>query len=201
MTNDTIYLRMEGQIKLSRPQILISDLGELFSTNPTYNSILKSLSLKNVQGKKSLVTAIEVIRVLNRHFPKATVEILGSYECLVEYDHTDQSRLLCIGKVILGCVLIFFGSAFTIMAFNNDISISELFGHLYELMLGQEKPVVCELEIGYSIGLAIGIIVFFNHIGKKKLSDDVTPIQIEMNKHQKDTCDTIIDKIKEKNNA
>ena len=43
-----------------------------------------------------------------------------------------------------------------------------------------------------------GIILFFNHIGKRKLSDDVTPIQVEMDKHNKDTWNTIIDKVKEK---
>ena len=65
-------------------------------------------------------------------------------------------------------------------------------------MLGREKPVISELEICYSIGLAIGIIGFFNHIGKKKLSDDVTPIEVEMNKHKKDTYETIIDSTMEK---
>ena len=40
--------------------------------------------------------------------------------------------------------------------------------------------------------------LFFNHIGKRKLSDDVTPIQVEMDKHNKDTWNTIIDKVKEK---
>ena len=54
------------------------------------------------------------------------------------------------------------------------------------------------LEVFYCIGLAVGIILFFNHIGKRKLSDDVTPIQVEMDKHNKDTWNTIIDKVKEK---
>ena len=68
-------------------------------------------------------------------------------------------------------------------------------------MTGADKPEISELEIFYAIGLAVGIILFFNHIGKKKLSDDVTPIQVEMDKHNKDTYDTIIDKVKEKRNV
>ena len=104
-------------------------------------------------------------------------------------------------KVFIVCVLIFFGSAFTIMAFNNDISIDGVFEKFYFQMTGKEKPQVSVLEIFYAIGLAVGIIIFFNHIGKKKLSDDVTPIQVEMNKHNKDSYETIIDKVKEKQNV
>ena len=60
-------------------------------------------------------------------------------------------------------------------------------------MTGQEKPEFSELEIMYSIGLALGIIVFFNHFGNKKLSDDITPIEVELFKHKKDTLDTIVE--------
>ena len=101
-------------------------------------------------------------------------------------------------KIVMVCVLVFFGSAFTIMAFNNDISITGVFEHFYSQILGKEKPVFSELELFYSIGLAVGIVVFFNHIGNKKLSDDVTPIEVEMNKHRKDTYETIIDSTMEK---
>ena len=78
------------------------------------------------------------------------------------------------------------------MAFNNDISISGVFEHFYKQIMGVEKPQVSVLEVFYCIGLAVGIILFFNHIGKRKLSDDVTPIQVEMDKHNKDTWNTII---------
>lgn len=53
-----------------------------------------------------------------------------------------------------------FGSAFTIMAFNNDISISGVFEHFYKQIMGVEKPQVSVLEVFYCIGLAVGIILF-----------------------------------------
>jgi stage V sporulation protein AA len=52
--------------------------------------------------------------------------------------------------------------------------------------MGQEKPPVTELEISYSIGLGIGIIVFFNHIRNKKLTKDLTPLEVEMKKYNED---------------
>ena len=79
------------------------------------------------------------------------------------------------------------------MAFNNDISITGVFEQFYYQMTGQEKPDFSELEVMYSVGLALGIIVFFNHFGNKKLSDDITPIEVELFKHKKDTLDTIVE--------
>ena len=42
------------------------------------------------------------------------------------------------------------------------------------------------LETLYCLGLAVGILVFFNHIGKKKITSDPTPIQVEMRKYEQD---------------
>ena len=95
------------------------------------------------------------------------------------------------------CILVFFGAAFTIMAFNNDISIQGVFDLFYMQMTGQKKPDVSEIEIAYSLGMTAGIIVFFNHIGKKRITNDMTPIEIEFDKHKKDICDAMVDSAQE----
>ena len=66
------------------------------------------------------------------------------------------------------------------MAFHNDISIIRVFDRIYTLVTGQESDSVTVLEISYSIGLALGIIVFFNHIGGRRITRDPTPIEVEM---------------------
>jgi stage V sporulation protein AA len=101
-------------------------------------------------------------------------------------------------KTIVLCVLIFFGSAFTIMAFNNDISVSEMFAKLYEQIMGVPENGVSPLEICYSIGLAVGICVFFNHVGRKKITPDPTPIQVEMRKYEKDIDTAFIENAERK---
>ena len=88
-------------------------------------------------------------------------------------------------------VIIFFGSSFSIMAFHNDIGLVELFAQIYEQVIGYEPEHVGGLEIGYSVGLAAGILVFFNHFSLKKRENDPTPLQVEMNKYEQDIEDTI----------
>ena len=91
-----------------------------------------------------------------------------------------------ITKTIVLCILIFFGAAFTIMAFNNDVGVGDVFAKFYHQVTGIESDGVTELEICYSIGLSFGILIFFNHVGRKKITHDPTPIQIEMRKYESD---------------
>ena len=88
-------------------------------------------------------------------------------------------------------IIIFFGSSFSIMAFHNDIGLVELFAQIYEQVIGYQPTHIGGLEIGYSIGLATGILVFFNHFKLKKREDDPTPLQVEMNKYEQDIQDTV----------
>ena len=50
-----------------------------------------------------------------------------------------------------------------------------------------------EIEICYAIGMPIGIMIFYNHIGRKKVTHDPTPIQVEMRKYEQDVDHTFIE--------
>ena len=86
----------------------------------------------------------------------------------------------------------FFGASFTIMAFHNDIGIVDVFGKYYELVTGKESSGFTVLEVSYSIGLAAGIILFFNHIGGRRITKDPTPIEVEMASYEEDVEKALI---------
>ena len=88
-------------------------------------------------------------------------------------------------------IVIFFGSGFSIMAFHNDIGIVDLFAQIYTQVIGYEPESIGGLEIGYSLGLAAGILIFFNHFSLKKRENDPTPLQVEVSKYEQDVEDTI----------
>ena len=79
------------------------------------------------------------------------------------------------------------------MAFHNDIQIQELFNNVHVMITGKESNGHTILELSYSIGLCLGIIVFFNHIGGKRISSDPTPIEVEMRIYEEDVNQTLID--------
>ncbi|MFR4318135.1 MAG: hypothetical protein ACLT2Z_00835 [Eubacterium sp.] len=40
--------------------------------------------------------------------------------------------------------------------------------------------------------MGVGILIFYNHFGTKKLSKDPTPIEVEMRKYEMDVNQTLI---------
>ena len=49
------------------------------------------------------------------------------------------------------------------------------------------------LEFMYSIGMIVGILIFFNHFGGKKFSVDPTPMEVEMRLYENDIQTTLIE--------
>ena len=49
------------------------------------------------------------------------------------------------------------------------------------------------LEFSYSIGLAVGIILFFNHVGGRRITKDPTPIEVEMRIYEDDVNNALVE--------
>ena len=94
-------------------------------------------------------------------------------------------------KTIAVCFLAFFGGAFTIMTFNNDVDLPKLFGQVYEQVTGMKSDGFTILELTYSIGVGLGILIYFNHFAGRKLTNDPTPMEVEMRAYE-DEVDTAL---------
>ena len=118
---------------------------------------------------------------------------------LATFYRTKKDRI-CISSMqvilkIIVCIIIFIGSAYAIMAYNNDVSTIEIFEKVYR-MSGVDWLMeynVC--EIAYAIGLFAGIAVFYDHFAGKKMSKAPTPIEVSMNQYVKDENQAMIDSV------
>ena len=79
------------------------------------------------------------------------------------------------------------------MTFNNDVNLGNLFDQLYTLVMGKSSSGFTVLEISYSVGIGLGVLIFFNHFGHLKLSDDPTPMQVQMRTYEDDVNQTLIE--------
>ena len=68
-------------------------------------------------------------------------------------------------------------------------------------VMGTKSDGVTELEIFYCLGLPVGILAFFNHVGKKKITPDPTPIQVQMRKYEQDVDTTFIEEAEREGNS
>ena len=118
------------------------------------------------------------------------MESIGEIDVIVEWEKPLKMEILKIAAVSL---IAFFGTAFTIMAFHNDIGIRSVFEEIYHITRGDAPEGVGVLEVCYCLGLFLGITVFFNHIGKKTFTDDPTPVSVAMHNYEKDVNQAIIE--------
>ena len=96
-------------------------------------------------------------------------------------------------KTILVGILTFIGTAFSIMTFHTDIGVRELFLDVYTRFLPQMTPGFSVLEISYSIGIGLGVVLYFNHFGRRKFTQDPTPLEVEMRVYEDDIDTTILE--------
>lgn len=203
MSQTIIYLKASGNCIVYDKNITLGDVLKIECTNIGILRAVKQMDLYSFNHEHAVVFSIlKVIERIHQDYPNIEVVNCGESDFIVEFKKgTVESQWIKRLKLFAVAVIVFFGSAFTIMTFHNDIGIQEVFEKFYLQLTGEQKPAVTELEISYSIGLAIGMIVFFNHLSKKRLSKDPTPIEVEMKKYNKDVINTKIASADEKGHA
>lgn len=195
---ETLYIQIQKSVHIDKPTLYVSDIGELFCQNKTIENEISHIALKNLKDKKGIricMTAIDVVKEIQSKYPDVDVNSIGEPEFIVEYAvYKPRPKALEFAIVFFVAAFTFLGSMYAIMAYNNDVGTIEIFENVYEFLGLSDYSDNNVLEIAYGIGLALGIIVFYNHFGSFKITKDPTPIQVEMDKYQKDIDDTLIDR-------
>ena len=143
---------------------------------------------------------MDVIKAVSNLDQKATVVNMGEMDTVIEF-YVEKQKIKKFStwfKIISISVVLFFGSATAIMSFNNDGEISKIMKSYYSIFYGEEKENPYILEIPYSIGLALGIMIFYNHFSALKMSYDPTPIEVEMTTYDEEVIKNQLETLKNK---
>lgn len=199
---EQIYMNVDKCKKTNKEIVTIKDAVTIWCNDEKIKNRVKAIKIYDFNGKSEnriIISALKMVEEIQKEIKGVQVVLVGETDVIIELDNKKKPKLWCIYlKVSLICLIIFFGAAFTIMAFNNDVAVHELFEDYYELVMGKESDGFTILEFTYSIGLGLGITIFYNHFGAKRLSKDPTPIEIEMRMYENDINTTLIDGIKRK---
>ncbi len=195
--NATIYLKAEQNVELQTPEVFVKDIGKLTCSDAQILAKAKAVKLwqfKEGESKRQVISILRVVQEIEKACPGASVESLGEADVLVEWIHVNRHKGFAQWcRLFFVALISFFGTGFTIMAFHNDIGINDVFTKIYEMVMGQPSDGYGILELSYSLGLAVGIIVFFNHIGGRRITKDPTPIEVEMRVYEKDVNQALIE--------
>ena len=197
MSDKTIYLKMDAKVKLRGDVVRIGDLGKIYCEESKVVNKIKTLQVYRFQKsdhQRCIIGVLKVIELIHQEYPAFTVDIVGETESIVEQiTGKSNPRWLDYLKITFISALCFFGTIYTIMAYHNEINLIELFEEIYTMATGMESDGFTALEAAYSIGLSLGIIIFYNHIGKRKLTPDPSPITVEMRTYEDDVNRSLVE--------
>ena len=201
-----IYIKPPKKVSISaKKTIHISDITEIY----TDASLMKKagaipiLFPKQDTKKNYLLSALDIIKLIDRKLPGNTIVNVGETDILLDYqpEAKKESKLWLVLLTSIISLILLAGSATAIMSFHTDSQIPVVFKNYYYIIFGEKLENPALIDIPYSIGLAVGIIIFFNHFSMKKITSDPTPIEIEMALYEGNVTDTIIDRLSQESNG
>lgn len=197
MSNVTVYIKCDRNVEVQSPDVFMKDVGSLRCADNVISAKLKALKVHHFHQsdtKRCVISTLKLVELMEECCSNISVQIIGEPDVLVEWvsvnKHKGWQQWL---KAALVCLVSYFGTAFTIMAYHNDVGINEVFTEVYRMAMNREPQGLNAVEISYSVGLALGIIVFFNHIGGRRLTKDPTPIEVAMRNYEQDVDKTLIE--------
>lgn len=188
----TVYIRMKKSIVVEQDAILkLKDIAYI-TTSSTERNAMDNLPLYHVTKKDEQYVVMDsfyVIRFVQEYFPTIAIEIIGGNETVVQIKEPKRrAPILFVGFVWL---IFFVGTAMTIMNFHYDVSMQEVQQKIHYIFTGNDSQHPLIIQIPYSIGLGIGMILFLNHWFKKRFNEEPSPLELELFQYKQDVHEYI----------
>ncbi len=197
MPKAVVYIKCNRNVEVQSPDVFMRDVGSLRCEDTTISAKLKALKVhhfKENEEKRCVISTLRLVELMEKVCPNIIVQIIGEPDVLIEWVAVDKYKGCKQWlKVIVVCLICFCGTGFTIIAYHNEAGVNEIFSEVYKMLMNREPGTINILEVSYSVGLALGIIGFFNHIGGRRITKDPTPIEVAMRNYEQDVDKTLIE--------
>ena len=195
--SDTLYIQTDMNILIKHPHVYLQDIARLSCSNSKVLNRLRVLPVANLNPDtpgRYTMSVMDLVDLMQKKEPDLDITPLGERSFILTYQPPGKPQMIFeILKVVFISLASFFGAAFSIMTFNTDADVGTLFKQIYQQVTGNVSNGFTILEISYSIGLAAGVLFFFNHFGRKKFSADPTPMQVQMRQYEDNVNTTLLE--------
>ena len=193
MILEVIYIRMRNRVQVKEnQQVKIMDVARLIGSDEQVKKLEEKvlLTVKKEDQNIIIIDLVQMIEMIQKIDKTLEIQTFGPSQTIIEviYERKKVS-FLSFAAVWL---LLFVGAVMTIMNFHVDVSMAEVHQKLFTIITGgvDKKPLL--IQIPYSIGLGLGMILFFNHFFKKRFNEEPSPLEVEMFNYQQDLDQYVI---------
>lgn len=176
---------MRNRLKVSPTyEVKLSDVAQLAGDSVVVESLQDEIVYKITAHDKThvVIDVMKIIEIIRRKAAHIQINLLGSGQTLVEIIYEKKK----VHPIFFGLVwlLLFIGAALAIIYFHEDVSMQQVHQRLYYMITGEFKEQPLLFQIPYSLGLGLGMILFFNHVFQKRINEEPSPLEVEMFQYQ-----------------
>lgn len=183
--NEIIYLRMKKNVEVDQLKMIKLKHIAYISTSSNKKRELEETDIYQITKKDNDTIVIDsflIVDHLNKLYEALEFQIIGPAHSIIRIkEHKKKPSIIL---TIFVWILIFIGTGMTIMNFHYDVSMQEVQQKLHYLFTGEKNKYPLWIQIPYSIGLGIGMILFLNHWFKKKINEEPSPLEVEIFNYQ-----------------
>ncbi|QKY69245.1 stage V sporulation protein AA [Lentibacillus sp. CBA3610] len=183
--SEIVYLRMKKNVDMTYlKKVNLKDIANISTKSPLKNELEKTPIYRITKKDRNvvIVDSFLVIDHLNKHYNDLEFQLIGPTHTIIRIQtHKKSPNILIVAIVWL---LLFIGAAMTIMNFHYDVSMQEVQQKLHFLLTGEENQYPLWIQIPYSFGLGIGMLLFFNHWFQKRINEEPSPLEVEIFNYQ-----------------
>ncbi len=186
MDNQSVYIVINKKASIEVDNdILVEDLGDVYCIDPNIKKSIEKTRIKKKSTEEDwdYIKAIDITEKVLTKFPDIDLHMLGEIEILVEYKSKEVYKpFLEFVKVFLVCIILFFGASLAIINFHEDVNASKSMEKMYFTFTGKKRENPLVMVIPYSIGIGVGVIVFFNRVfsASKRRKKEPGPMEIQL---------------------
>lgn len=190
-----IYIQLKDEcFAKTGDKIAVKDLAVLIVQGIDKDKVMNLKVLDVPKDKQyEVVSILTVIEEIKKIYPDVDIFPLSNSEILIKISEDRQkNKLFEFLKMLLVCIIIFIGAAFALMNFHEDVNMADVQTRIYKIITGieNERPLI--MQIPYSLGIGLGVAVFFNHISVNKYKKEPSPMDIEIDSYKKNIYDYIL---------
>lgn len=185
---EDIYL-MPKKIKpfnISKSSILIEDIYDVYPLD--FKNNIKNIILRNYKNNKSKYDVIhlgEVIELIKNQYPKAHINFLKTDDIVIFFEENKKDKTKYL-RIIIVSIVVLMGSIMGIMNFHADVNMEHSQFKMVDSITNDGNKYLGYFQIPYSIGIGLGVALFFNKFIPTYSKDEPSPLDLKLNSLNKD---------------
>ncbi|MBC5997524.1 hypothetical protein EAI30_09465 [Romboutsia ilealis] len=179
---DDIYLipKKVKPFNVNIKNIYLKDIYAVYPKNK--ESLLDNIILRNYKNNNLRYDVIhlgEVIEKINEKLPMVKINFLKADDTVIFFDSCKKDRTKYI-RVAIVSIVVLMGSVMGIMNFHADVNMYASQYKIVDVLTRDAKKYLPYFQIPYSIGIGVGVALFFNKFIPTYSKYEPSPMELKM---------------------